>query len=64
MLHVATSNRHRDIVRTLLTHGAAANAHDQKGDTALQIACASEDQDLVKMLLSHGADINSQNRRG
>ena len=50
----------------LLKAGAAVNARDERGMTALMLAVASETQDVrvVKRLLKAGADVNVRSAAG
>ena len=66
LVHAATYGR-RDLVQSLLKHGAAINACDVCGDTALARAIHHAEIaqfDLVNLLLDAGADVNSHNDVG
>jgi ankyrin repeat protein len=54
----ATKRKHIDIVKTLLTKGAAVNRRDSLGRTALYFACANNSLETVTLLLQAGADPN------
>ena len=47
-----------EVLRTLLAHGADANARDVNRRTALDNALCSEDADNVRLLLEGGAKVN------
>jgi len=48
----------------LLAHGAAINAPDVCGWTALHTAVVRHHKDVVELLLAKGADINAKDRQG
>jgi ankyrin repeat protein len=54
----AALERHADVVRLLLEHGADATAHTKKGFTALHFAARSGDIESAKALLAAGLDVN------
>jgi len=58
-LFIAAGEGRSDVVRYLLAEGAAVNAREQFGDTALTEATYYGHVALVKELLAHGADINA-----
>src|SRR5215831_4684112 len=47
-----------EMVQFLLDHGAAVNAADASGMTALHIAVTREDQKMIAALIRAGADVN------
>lgn len=53
------------IVRLLIEHGAAINATDKDGLTALHHAAMNEHStDIIEFLVSHGANVNARTQRG
>ncbi len=61
---IAKASRAGDITRveTLLNNGAAVDAVDEFGRTALMFASSGGYDHIVKLLLDHGADANAQDR--
>jgi ankyrin repeat protein len=57
-LQLAILNRHYDLARALLQHGAPAR---EFGDLALRCAATRGSIDMVDTLVAHGADIHSNN---
>ncbi|ALP53994.1 hypothetical protein Tel_13105 [Candidatus Tenderia electrophaga] len=65
-LHAAVRQRHQDIVRFLLEHGAQVGLANRHGETPLLVAAAGGDVQVARLLLEHGADPNAReqdNRR-
>ena len=58
LVAVCRKNPPKSIVKLLLSHGAAVDAVDSQGRTALMYACSFEYQNAVKLLLEYGADVN------
>jgi uncharacterized protein len=54
-LHSAVAANHFEIARLLLEHGAAVDADEQGGLTALHVAAENGSVELVKLLREHGA---------
>ncbi|KAF8902785.1 ankyrin repeat-containing domain protein [Gymnopilus junonius] len=54
----ATQDRHLDVVKYLLEHGANVNSEDRHGSTAVQAAISCKDLKTVEYLLDHGANLN------
>ena len=48
----------------LIANGAAVNAHDDLGRTAIMIAIQANAKDTVKWLLAHGARLNAFDEKG
>lgn len=57
-------NRHPDLLRYLLDHGADVNAHDSVGWTVLMEAANVDRMDMVELLLEHGADVSLTSKFG
>lgn len=55
---------HKDILRTLLEHGANVNHATHDGDTPLSRAAEHRSRDNVVTLLQHGADVHTPNDKG
>lgn len=65
LLHVGVRSGNRNVVSTLLKHGAAeVDERDQQGCTALHVAVELGDKDLVLTLLQHSANIHSRDAYG
>jgi ankyrin repeat protein len=62
-LAIAVARGHKQVVKLLLDHGAAANTQDEKGNTPLHYVSENNDLDLAK-LLDRGADVSLQNKSG
>jgi len=58
-LMLAASNGQVGVVDCLLAKGAAVNAKNQQGETALHRAASAGKLDVVKKLLSAGADVSA-----
>ena len=54
----AVGERHTEVARALIEHGADVHARSKGGFTALLIAARDGDPDLVQLLLDAGADVN------
>jgi ankyrin repeat protein len=70
-LQIAAQNADVRMLGLLLSKGAAINAADAGGRTALHDAVSAGDQDTmpqridtVRFLLAHGADVNAKNSEG
>ncbi len=57
-LHVAVSQRNRDIAAYLLQHGADVNAHGNNGRMPLHHAAQKGQIGMVDLLLEHGAHLD------
>ncbi|MHC4463098.1 MAG: ankyrin repeat domain-containing protein [Planctomycetota bacterium] len=57
-LHVAISNKHKDVARLLIEQGADVNAKGKRGGTPLYSAIWNGDADMIELLVSKGADVN------
>jgi ankyrin repeat protein len=59
-LHIAASNKHKDIAELLTAKGADVNAKDKWGYTPLYYSIWNEDEDkdLTGLLVSKGADVS------
>lgn len=65
LLHAGVRSGNRNVVRTLLKHGAAGvDERDGQGYTALHVAVELGDKDLVLTLLQHSANIHSRDVHG
>ena len=62
-LHAAVEKNQAVMVKWLLAHGAAPNAHNHERQTPLHLAAKNCSRELVKMLLAKGADINARDHR-
>ncbi|XP_062996328.1 B-cell lymphoma 3 protein [Elgaria multicarinata webbii] len=64
-LHVAVGTSNRDVVLTLLEHGADVDAVDIKsGRSPLLHAVENNNLEMVELLLQHGANVNAQSYGG
>ena len=59
-LHMAAQEGHTEIVKALLAAGAAVNAKDQEGRTALDLAAQEGHTETVKALLAADAAVNTK----
>uniref|UniRef100_A0A8D8A9H6 Ankyrin-2 n=1 Tax=Culex pipiens TaxID=7175 RepID=A0A8D8A9H6_CULPI len=51
-------------VQLLMDHGAAVNATDEQGNTALHLAFKYGEAELVEVLVRNGADLSMKNKEG
>ena len=63
-LHVASSQGHVEVARTLLRHGADATAQDKYGWTPLHKASEGGHAEVVLLLLEYGPDATAQDNLG
>ncbi|KAJ3534758.1 hypothetical protein NM208_g7414 [Fusarium decemcellulare] len=63
-LHLASSNGHDAIVKTLVGNGADIGAEDDANQTPLHFAAANGHEDVVEVLVERGARIDVRNGRG
>ncbi|XP_033014243.1 B-cell lymphoma 3 protein [Lacerta agilis] len=64
-LHVAVGTQNRDIILTLLEHGADVDAVDIKsGRSPLLHAVENDNLEMVELLLQHRANVNAQSYGG
>jgi ankyrin repeat protein len=56
----ATAERHPDVVRFLIEHGADVRAATRHGFTALHFAAREGDVEIARMILSAGVDVDVQ----
>ncbi len=54
----AAAERHAEVVKTLIEHGADLQARTKKGFSALHFAAREGDLDVARLLLAAGVDIN------
>jgi ankyrin repeat protein len=64
LLVAMKSNAGIDIIRTILGKGAAVNAQNKEGESALHLAVHNNQADIGTLLLDNGADIFLVNARG
>lgn len=64
MLWSQRNQKKTDIGELLLKNGAAIDAHDDQGRTALMIAIQSNAMDTAKWLVEHGARVNASDEQG
>jgi ankyrin repeat protein len=53
-----------DLVRLILAKGAAPDAKDARGNTALMHAAQTGDVEMMRVLTEHGAGVNAANAQG
>lgn len=63
-IHAAAARSDREMVRTLLEHGANANLKQQLDYTPLHTAASRGDIVMAKLLLAHGADASVRGTDG
>jgi ankyrin repeat protein len=63
-LHSAAANRHLEICRLLLEHGAPVNATQADDFTPLHEAAQNGQIELVRLLLDYGAEVNAHKSDG
>ncbi|CAH1779098.1 unnamed protein product [Owenia fusiformis] len=63
-LHISAANGHENIVRLLITRGAALDKSNTFGWTALMQASRHGHTNIIALLLQHQADIYARNRLG
>jgi ankyrin repeat protein len=63
-LRAAASAGRTSEVETLLSKGAAVDAQDADGDTALMLSIMSGHPDIVELLRKHGASLTLVNKAG
>ncbi|XP_052567018.1 uncharacterized protein LOC128093606 [Culex pipiens pallens] len=51
-------------VQLLVDHGAAVNATDEEGNTALHLAFKDGEAELIEVLVRNGADLSAKNKEG
>lgn len=56
-LHWAVDNKHLDIVKLLIEHGADVNVSDELGMTPVHLAASNGSAEIAKLLVDNGADI-------
>ena len=60
ILHMASRNGHKDVVKVLIKNGARVNASNQNRVTALMYAAQNGHKDVVEaLLIGKGADVNA-----
>ena len=64
VLCAAIQHGHGDIVKILLSNGAAINAKNHFGQQPLHYACVFRHKEVVKILLGEGADVNAKDDNG
>lgn len=62
-LVAAASNGHKDVVHTLVSHGADVNQTDEHGRTAVSVASKAGFAEIVQLLVEKGADLKTKSRR-
>ena len=69
-LHLATWNKHLEIVQVLLEHNADIHAQNNGGEVALHLAACDHRSDyqlnidILQLLFNHGADVNARDNWG
>lgn len=64
VLHISARKGDREILQTLLKHGAAVNERDSQGNSPLHIASEIGNEAIVSLLLRNGADRNALDSDG
>ena len=60
----AAAERHPDVVKTLIEHGADLQARTRRGFSALHFAAREGDLESAQLLLAAGTDINIRSQPG
>lgn len=63
-LHRAAYYGYKDVVESLLAHGADVNAENNRGHTPLHEAADKDHKDVAESLLAHRADVNAKDHDG
>jgi len=63
-IHIAAQNGHLDLVRKLIAGGAAVNAQNNKGLTALHMSAEYDFYFVSRLLLDSGAESHIMNEAG
>ncbi|XP_065571533.1 putative ankyrin repeat protein RF_0381 [Artemia franciscana] len=63
-LHIATQNRHGNIVKLLLKYGADVDGQTIKGETALHFAIQRQNVKVVETILEYNANVNLGTKNG
>ncbi|XP_078063830.1 uncharacterized protein LOC144489874, partial [Mustelus asterias] len=63
-LHIAAKQNQTEIARSLLDHGASANAESFQGVTPLHLAAQDGHIDMVALLLDREANVNLSSKNG
>mmetsp|Transcript_56010 Transcript_56010/g.67235 ORF Transcript_56010/g.67235 Transcript_56010/m.67235 type:complete len:249 (+) Transcript_56010:281-1027(+) len=63
-LLLATKNRHLDIIKVLLAHGADVEGTNEIGRTPLLLACENGSYEIAVALIENGANVNASDNRG
>lgn len=63
-LILAASRDSKDVLQTLIDHGANINGRNYRHETALLTAADHSSAEIVQVLLEHGADVHDQDRYG
>jgi len=65
LLHIAVSNKQKEVVELLLTNGADNNSRTKEGAlTPLHVAAVNGNQEIVQVLLNAGCDLESKDTKG
>ncbi len=59
-----STQQYVEIIRALLSHGAAVNVADEHGETPLTVSALDGDTAIIPMLLAHGANPNTRTHDG
>jgi cytohesin len=57
-VHLAATKDHADVLKTLLTHGAAVDAIDSEGQSALHLAASQQNIKAANELIAANANVN------
>ncbi|RSL65837.1 hypothetical protein CEP54_004070 [Fusarium duplospermum] len=63
-LHIAAEDGFIDIVKTLLSHGAAVDRGDEDDWSALHFAASAGELEIVNVLIQRKADLNKKSNEG